>query len=113
MLLSVRAPAGSTNLGLEQCCIDRGLAVRPLEQNMDIKWLVHYFRHVENHLENLGTGTTFKAISGKQIKELEIIISPLNEQKRIVTKIESIFDRIDAIFIRIKLDNLIQDYIIV
>ncbi len=98
LLLSVRAPVGSTNLSLEQCCIGRGLAaIRPLEQNMNVKWIIHFFRHVENHLENLGTGTTFKAISGKQIKELEIIIPPLNEQKRIVTKVESIFGRIDAI----------------
>ena len=108
LLLSVRAPVGSTNLSLERCCIGRGLAaIRPIEQNMNIKWFIYFFRHVENHLESLGTGTTFKAISGKQIKELEIIIPPLNEQKRIVSKIESIFGRIDAIEKQVN-DSLIK-----
>ena len=97
MLLSVRAPVGSTNLSKEKCCIGRGLAaIRPIDRDMNIKFCIHFFRFIEKDLNNLGTGTTFKAISGKQIRELKIPLPPLSEQKRIVSKIESIFSQIDA-----------------
>ncbi len=104
MLLSVRAPVGSTNLSSEQCCIGRGLAaIRPMDKNMNVIFFFHFFRHIEHHLESLGTGTTFKAISGKQIRELSITLPPLNEQKRIVSKIESIFTQIDAAKIQLEM----------
>ena len=41
-------------------------------------------------------GTTRPRINLKQIREFNIRIPPLNEQKRIVSKIESIFTQIDA-----------------
>ncbi len=105
LLLSVRAPVGSTNLSKEQCCIGRGLAaIRPIDRNMNVMFFIHFFRWIENYLENQGTGTTFKAISGKQIRELKIPLPPLNEQKRIVSKIESIFSQINAE--REKLDRI-------
>ena len=97
LLLSVRAPVGSTNLSSEQCCIGRGLAaIRPIDKNINVKFFIHFFTHIEDYLDSKGTGTTFKAISGKQIRELIIPLPPLNEQKRIVLKIESIFAQIDA-----------------
>ena len=98
LLLSVRAPVGSTNLSKERCCIGRGLAaIRSINCDMPIMFFVYFFRHIENYLENQGTGTTFKAISGKQIRDLRIPLPPLNEQKRIVAKIESIFGNIDTL----------------
>ena len=98
LLLSVRAPVGSTNLSKERCCIGRGLAaIRSINCDMPITFFVYFFRHIKNYLENQGTGTTFKAISGKQIRDLRIPLPPLNEQKRIVAKIESIFGNIDSI----------------
>ena len=43
------------------------------------------------------SGTALRRIILKRIKEIQIPIPPLSEQKRIVSKIESIFGRIDAI----------------
>lgn len=97
LLLSVRAPVGSINLSKERCCIGRGLAsIRPIIKNMDIEFFIYFFRFVENDLDSIGTGTTFKAISGKQIRELKVKLPPLNEQKRIVEKIENIFSKIES-----------------
>ena len=45
---------------------------------------------------NIGFGGAQKNISQEKIKQIWILLPPLNEQKRIVTKIESIFAQIDA-----------------
>ena len=51
----------------------------------------------KNFLESEATGTTFKEISKSKLREIQIPLPPLAEQKRIVSRIESIFTRIDAI----------------
>jgi len=43
----------------------------------------------------LGTGSTFSAISKTQVTSIPITLPPLNEQRRIVAKIEAMFDQID------------------
>jgi len=59
------------------------------------RYILYYLRSIESLVESLGTGTTFKAISGGILRELRIPIAPLNEQKRIVAEIEKQFSRLD------------------
>jgi type I restriction enzyme, S subunit len=96
ILLSVRAPVGPTNLALEKCCIGRGLAAIRAETPIDQKYLFHYFRNIEPWLSQQGTGTTFAAISGEFIRNLEVSVAPLNEQKRIADKLDSLLAKVDA-----------------
>jgi restriction endonuclease S subunit/predicted ATPase len=96
ILLSVRAPVGPTNLAQERCCIGRGLsaiqAITPFNQ----KYLLHYFRHIQPWMSEQGTGTTFAAVSGDFIRNLDIPIAPLNEQKQIADKLDRLLARVDA-----------------
>ena len=95
ILLSVRAPVGPTNLSPGTVCIGRGLtAIRPSEI-LNLKYLLHYFRYFEAQLQQKGTGTTFKAITQDVIKNLEVPIPPLDEQERIVSRIEELFSELD------------------
>lgn len=95
ILLSVRAPVGPTNLSPGTVCIGRGLtAIRPSE-NLNLRYLLHYFRYFEAQLQQIGTGTTFKAITQDVIKNLEVPIPPLDEQERIVARIEELFSELD------------------
>ena len=97
ILISVRAPVGPTNISLEKCCIGRGLAaVRSLD-GVIFSYVFYHLRFLENYIATKGTGTTFKAIRGAQLRSIALSIPSLNEQKRIVSKIESIFTRIDAV----------------
>ena len=93
ILLSVRAPVGPTNLAPCQVCIGRGLtAIRPSDKLLtDPK--PGFF---EVQLALKGTGTTFKAITQDVVKNLEIPIPSLLEQKRIVARIEELFSQLDA-----------------
>lgn len=95
ILLSVRAPVGPTNLSPGTVCIGRGLAAIRPDDSLDLKYLLYYFRYFETQLSAKGTGTTFKAINQKLIKNLEIPIPPLNEQFRIVARIEELFSKFD------------------
>ena len=95
ILLSVRAPVGPTNLSPGRVCIGRGLtAIRPSEI-LNLKYLLHYFRYFEAQLQQKGTGTTFKAITQDVIKNLEVPIPSLEEQERIVARIEELFSELD------------------
>ena len=96
ILLSVRAPVGPTNLAPERCCIGRGLAAIRAETSIEQKYLLHYFRYLEPWLMQQGTGSTFAAISGEFIRSIEIPLAPLNEQKRIADKLNSLLARVDA-----------------
>jgi len=94
-LLSVRAPVGPTNLALNECCIGRGLAaIHPLDI-IDSKFILFLFRCIEPNLSGCGTGSTFKAITKIFVEELQFALPPLNEQHRIVAKIEELFSELD------------------
>lgn len=70
ILLSVRAPVGPTNLSPGKVCIGRGLAAIRPDSSLNLKYLLYYFRYFESQLSSKGTGTTFKAITQKTIKNL-------------------------------------------
>ncbi len=95
VLVSVRAPVGPTNLSPTRCCIGRGLAtLRPLGGLVN-RFLLYQIRAREHELEGLGHGVTFKAIRKKELTSWPTLVCPLPEQRRIVTKIESVFAKLD------------------
>ncbi|WP_276667328.1 restriction endonuclease subunit S [Thalassolituus oleivorans] len=95
ILLSVRAPVGPTNLANQMTAIGRGLAaIRADENNVNFKFLLYYFRKIEPWMSEQGTGTTFKAISGQFLKELDCIVPPLAEQKIIADKLDTLLAQV-------------------
>lgn len=95
ILLSVRAPVGPTNLAPTTVCIGRGLsAIRPNE-SLVLKYLLYFFKYYELQLSTKGTGTTFKSITQAVIKDIDVPVPPLEEQQRIVTRIEEMFSELD------------------
>ena len=62
------------------------------------KFLVHEInsQHVIKQFEDHVKGTTRPRVNLTMIRDFQIKLPPLNEQKRIVSKIESIFAEIDS-----------------
>jgi type I restriction enzyme S subunit len=93
ILLSVRAPVGAVNIANVECCIGRGLAA--IQYKHCPNFLFYFFKSVEKKLDEKGTGTTFRAISGETVRNILLPLPPLPEQHRIVTKIEELFSELD------------------
>ena len=93
VLLSVRAPVGATNIANQKCAIGRGLAA--ISYSACHKYIFYYLRSIERKLDEQGTGSTFKAISGGVLKAQIIPLAPLPEQRAIVAKIEKLFSDLD------------------
>lgn len=98
ILLSVRAPVGPTNLAHRDVCIGRGLAsIRTDGINVYHMFMLHQFRAIEPWLSKQGTGSTFQSITGKFLKELDVALPPLAEQKVIAEKLDTLLAQVDSI----------------
>ncbi len=93
ILLSVRAPVGSTNIANQKCCIGRGLASISYSYNINFIW--YFLKKNEVNLDAKGTGTTFKSISKNVLQDFPIPLPPLPIQRAIVSKIETLFTSLD------------------
>jgi len=92
ILLSVRAPVGTTNIANQKCCIGRGLAAIRYD---NYKYAFYFLRSKQQELDSKGTGTTFRAISGETIRETLFPLPPKPTQQAIVSKIEELFSELD------------------
>ena len=95
ILLCVRAPVGKVNFLNRKICIGRGLSgVRGLGKiNKD--YLYYLLKTYESYFNKEATGTTFKAIGKDTILDTIIPLPPIEEQQRIVEKLNSILPLID------------------
>jgi len=94
ILMSVRAPVGATNIADQSCCIGRGLAAITAMPGVSFHKYVYYFlKYCEKEIEDMGVGSTFKAISRKDLESVQISMFPLDVQM----KIADILDRAAAL----------------
>ncbi len=93
LLISVRAPVGDVNISPFRLCIGRGLAALRFRQNNN-RFYFYWFQFKKDFIENQGMGSTFKAITVNQIKNLEIPLPPLPEQKAIAEILTTVDDAI-------------------
>jgi len=96
VLISVRAPVGPTNICPEKSCIGRGLAAIRGLGGIGTLFVLYLLRVLESEIARKGTGTTFSAIGGGQLRGVKVPLPPLNEQVRIVARLEELFARLDV-----------------
>lgn len=89
VLMSVRAPVGSTNVATQTCCLGRGLAgLRPIKGKSTTLFILYSMRSIEEEIDKMGVGSTFKAINKKQVHELPIPLADIQQQDIFVELVE-------------------------
>lgn len=112
ILLSVRAPVGESNLAPNICCIGRGLAaLRADQEKLLQEFLWHQIDFKKVYLQRISQGSTFDAISGKDLSELEIAFPPLPEQKKIAEILSGVDSQIERLGKQHEQISRIQDLI--
>jgi type I restriction enzyme S subunit len=97
VLFSSRAPIGYIVINSEELCTNQGFkSVVPYTIEMN-EYIYYFLKYNVKNIENMACGTTFKEISGKGMSEIVMPLPPLEEQKRIVSKVDSIMNYLDII----------------
>ena len=94
VILSSRAPIGHLVINTEPMATNQGCKGLVPRSQIDHKFLYYYLGSIVDLLNELGTGTTFKELSGGKLKEVKVPVPPIAEQRRIVAILDEAFEGI-------------------
>ena len=94
VILSSRAPIGHLVINTMPMATNQGCKGLVPSAQLEHKFLYYYLSSIVDLLNELGSGATFKELSGGKLKEVEIPLPPLPEQQRIVGILDEAFDGI-------------------
>ena len=94
VILSSRAPIGYLVINTLPMATNQGCKGLVPSDQMDHKFLFYYLTSNVELLNELGSGATFKELSGGKLKEVPIPVPPLAEQQRIVGILDEAFEGI-------------------
>lgn len=95
VLFSSRAPIGYVAIASNPIATNQGFKSIVVDKEIDESFVYFYLKSAKHLAEQAASGTTFKEISGSRFAQLPIPLAPLNEQRRIVEKIETLFAQLD------------------
>ncbi len=95
VLFSSRAPIGYVAIAANPIATNQGFKSFVPPAEVSSSFLFHYLRSAKAIAIRSASGTTFKELSKKRAALLPFPLAPLSEQHRIVTKIESLFAKLD------------------
>ena len=94
LILCIRATLGKPIFSDGEYCLGRGVAaIRPYTGKKE--FYRYFFWTFEQYLYDNATGTTFAQVSSKTLQKMPVPLPPLPEQYRIVSRIESLFAKLD------------------
>lgn len=95
VIISCRAPIGHVAINGVPMSFNQGCKGLIPNDKIITEFLYYFLVLSKNLLNELGTGTTFKEISAKTLSNVPIKVPPINEQQRIVAKLDAAFAEID------------------
>lgn len=102
VLFSSRAPIGYVAIAANDMCTNQGFkSVIPNEET-DSEFLYYLLKYNKNYIASQGSGTTFAEVSGKTMKDIEVVVPKEKECQHRIASILSSLDR------KIELNNKIN-----
>lgn len=95
VLFSSRAPIGYVAIAENPICTNQGFKSIVPNDDIDSEFLYYQLQYLRKKIQEKGSGTTFKEISGKVLGETDIVVPSLEEQSRIVSRIDELFSELD------------------
>lgn len=96
VLFSSRAPIGYIAIAANEVCTNQGFKSVVPNNNTDYLFLYYLLKYNKNKIESLGSGTTFKEVSGKTMKSIEVMVpKTIEEQRKIAAVLSGIDDKIE------------------
>ena len=97
VLFSSRAPIGYVAIAKNPIATNQGFkSIIPNPEKVDSLFLYYLLKYNKDNIEAMGSGTTFKEVSGATMKNIEVYLpEDLEEQRRIAGILESLDDKIE------------------
>lgn len=95
VLFSSRAPIGYVAIAQNPICTNQGFKSIVPNENVNSEFLYYQLKYLRSQIQDMGSGTTFKEISAKRLGEVQVVLPGLDEQERIVARIEELFSELD------------------
>lgn len=92
VIMSSRAPIGHLVINTVPMSFNQGCKGLVPRAGLNHKFLYYYLFSKVDHLNDLGTGATFKELSAGNLKKVAIPVPPLPEQQRIVGILDQAFE---------------------
>ena len=96
ILFSSRAPIGYVAVASNEISTNQGFKSFVFTNDIYPDYAYYYLRNIRHLAEEMGTGTTFKEISGSAAKTLPFVMAPLAEQKIIAEKLDTLLAQVDS-----------------
>ena len=96
VLFTSRAPIGYIAIAENEVCTNQGFKSVVPNENTDYLFLYYLLKYNKNKIEGLGSGTTFKEVSGSTMKGVEVKVpTTLSAQKAIGSFLNTIDCKIE------------------
>lgn len=96
VLFSSRAPIGYVAIATNKVCTNQGFKSVVPNENTEPLFLYYLLKYNKDKIEGMGSGTTFKEVSGNTMKNIVVSVpTDKKVQKRISSTLGSIDDKIE------------------
>tara|TARA_R110002124_G_scaffold28707_6_gene100898 strand:- start:13032 stop:14510 length:1479 start_codon:yes stop_codon:yes gene_type:complete len=96
LLFSSRAPIGYVVIAENPICTNQGFKNFVFTKQVDSTYAYYYLKSIRDLAESLGSGTTFKELSGATAKTIPFRLAPLAEQKVIADKLDELLAQVES-----------------
>lgn len=96
VLFSSRAPIGYIAIANQEVCTNQGFKSVVPNEDTDYMFLYYLLKYNKDRIENLGSGTTFKEVSGSTMRGIEVLVpDSIEEQRQIASVLSTLDDKIE------------------